>query len=154
MDPTLITFAGVAGVATNVATAIINRVNWSSRTKTAVAIGVALILTTVGIWIQVVPSAWPAIATALASIFGIGQAVYQPMKPALAKLELATTGKTSHTDDLDKIIATALTEANNDYYATTGYPTGRHAKPLTARPVGDTVEDLDDPTGPLTDPGD
>lgn len=108
MSIEMITFPLVAGIITNLVTALINRVQWSSRTKTYVALGVALFLTVAGVVFELFPQSWPTVAAGIAAVFGISQAVYPVLKPILSKLELATTGKTASVDELDAIIAEIL----------------------------------------------
>ena len=104
----MITFPLVAGIITNLVTALINRVGWSSKVKTYVAFVVALVLTVAGVIFQFFPQAWPTIAAGIAAVFGVSQALYPVLKPILAKLEEATTGKTDSIDELDAIIAEIL----------------------------------------------
>ena len=104
----MITFPLVAGIVTNLVTALINRVGWSSKIKTYVALATALVLTIAGVVFQLFPQAWPTVAAGIAAVFGVSQALYPVLKPILSKLEEATTGKTDSIDELDKIIAELL----------------------------------------------
>ena len=76
MDIGLITFPLIAGIITNLVTALINRSGWSSKAKTYVAFGVALLLTIAGVIFQIFPQAWPTVAAGIAAVFGVSQAVY------------------------------------------------------------------------------
>ena len=105
MDIGLITFPLIAGIITNLVTALINRSGWSSKAKTYVAFGVALLLTIAGVIFQIFPQAWPTVAAGIAAVFGVSQAVYPIIKPILKQLEEATTGKTATVDDLDAAAA-------------------------------------------------
>ena len=111
MSIEMITFPLVAGIITNLVTALINRVQWSSRTKTYVALGVALFLTVAGVVFELFPQSWPTVAAGIAAVFGISQAVYPVLKPLLKQLEEATTGKTDVTDEMDAIIKELLPES-------------------------------------------
>lgn len=111
MSIEMITFPLVAGIITNLVTALINRVQWSSRTKTYVALGVALFLTVAGVVFELFPQSWPTVAAGIAAVFGISQAVYPVLKPLLKQLEEATTGKTDVTDEMDAILAELLPES-------------------------------------------
>ena len=104
----MITFPLVAGIITNLVTALINRVGWSSKIKTYVALATALVLTIAGVVFQLFPQAWPTVAAGIAAVFGVSQALYPVLKPILSKLEEATTGKTDSIDELDAIIAEIL----------------------------------------------
>ena len=104
----MITFPLVAGIITNLVTALINRAGWSAKVKTYVALATALVLTIAGVIFQLFPQAWPTIAAGIAAVFGVSQALYPVLKPILSKLELATTGKTASVDELDAIIAEIL----------------------------------------------
>ena len=107
----MITFPLVAGIITNLVTALINRVQWSSRTKTHVALGVALILTVAGVVFQLFPQTWTMVAAGIAAVFGISQALYPVLKPLLKQLEYATTGKTANMDEFDAILAELMPES-------------------------------------------
>lgn len=108
MPTALITFPLIAGIITNLVTALINRAGWSSKVKTYVALSTALVLTVAGVVFQLFPQAWPTIAAGIAAAFGVSQALYPVLKPILSKLELATTGHTVSVDELDAIIAEIL----------------------------------------------
>ena len=114
MDIGLITFPLIAGIITNLVTALINRSGWSSKSKTYVAFGVALLLTIAGVIFQIFPQAWPTVAAGIAAVFGVSQAVYPIIKPILKQLEEATTGKTATVDELDAIISEALNTEDVD----------------------------------------
>ena len=107
----LITFPLIAGIITNLVTALINRVGWSSKVKTYVALTTALVLTIAGVIFQLFPQAWPTIAAGIAAVFGVSQALYPVLKPILKQLEEATTGKTDVTDEMDAIIKELLPES-------------------------------------------
>ena len=114
MDIGLITFPLIAGIITNLVTALINRSGWSSKAKTYVAFGVALLLTIAGVIFQIFPQAWPMVAAGIAAVFGVSQAVYPIIKPILKQLEEATTGKTATVDELDAIISEAINTEDVD----------------------------------------
>ena len=111
MSIEMITFPLVAGIITNLVTALINRVGWSSKIKTYVALATALVLTIAGVVFQLFPQAWPTVAAGIAAVFGVSQALYPVLKPILKQLEEATTGKTDVTDEMDAILAELLPES-------------------------------------------
>lgn len=108
MPTTAITFALIAGLLTTVITALINRVNWSPKTKVYVSAGTAVVLTVGATLFQMFPSAWETVAATCAAVFGVAQAVYPVLKPLLKQLEYATTGKTALTDDLEDFVSEAV----------------------------------------------
>ena len=107
----MITFPLVAGIITNLVTALINRVGWSSKVKTYIALGVALVLTVAGVVFELFPQSWPTVAAGIAAVFGISQAVYPVLKPILKQLEYATSGKTTNMDEFDAILAELMPES-------------------------------------------
>lgn len=80
-----------AGVGT-VVTAVLTRTPWSSSTKRAIAIAVAVLLTVIAWYATAYPLSWRLIATQLTVIYGAGQLIYAALKPTglLTWIEQAT----------------------------------------------------------------
>ena len=145
MDSTVLTFPLVAGIIVSVVTSIINRVSWDAKTKNVIAFATAAILTAAGVGFQLVPDAWTVVASFILAVYGVSQAVWATMKPLLRKLEIATSGKAERSDEVEAIIDDARGVATDNHLAAVGEPArGKHDL--------DPDEDLDDPTGALTDP--
>ena len=100
----LITFPAIAGAVVTVATAIINRVQWSSRTKNLVALMLAVLLVVGGVLAELFPDQWQIIASGVLAAYGVSQAVFAGLKPSLQRLESATSGGTI-TEDIGDLLA-------------------------------------------------
>ena len=105
----LITFPAIAGAVVTVATAIINRVQWSSRTKNLVALILAVLLVAGGVLAELYPDRWQVIAAGILAAYGVSQAIYVALKAPLKRLESATSGGTI-TEDIGDLLA----EIDND----------------------------------------
>ena len=100
----LITFPAIAGAIVTVATAIINRVQWSSRTKNLVALILAILLVAGGVLAELYPDRWQVIASGILAAYGTSQAIYAALKKPLQRLESATSGGTI-TGDIGDLLA-------------------------------------------------
>ena len=100
----LITFPAIAGAIVTVATAIINRVQWSSRTKNLVALILAILLVAGGVLAKLYPDRWQVIAAGILAAYGTSQAIYAALKKPLQRLESATSGGTI-TCDIGDLLA-------------------------------------------------
>ena len=100
----IIAFPVFAGVIVTVATAIINRVQWSSRTKNLVALMLAVLLVVGGVLAELFPDQWQIIASGVLAAYGVSQAVFAGLKPSLQRLESATSGGTI-TSDIGDLLA-------------------------------------------------
>ena len=105
----LITFPAIAGAIVTVATAIINRVQWSPRTKNLVALILAVLLVAAGVLAELYPDRWQVIAAGILAAYGVSQAIYVALKAQLKRLESATSGGTI-TEDIGDLLA----EIDND----------------------------------------
>ena len=100
----LITFPAIAGAIVTVATAIINRVQWSAKTKNLVAIILAGLLVVGGVLAELYPDRWQVIAGGILAAYGVSQAIYAALKAPLKRLESATSGGTI-TEDIGDLLA-------------------------------------------------
>ena len=94
----LITFPAVAGAIVTVATAIINRVNWSAKIKNLVALVIGVLLVAGGVLAELYPDKWQIIASGILASYGVSQAIYAALKTPLQRLEAATSGGTITVD--------------------------------------------------------
>ena len=99
----LITFPAIAGAIVTVATAIINRVQWSAKTKNLVALVIAVLLVAGGVLAELFPDKWQVIAAGILAAYGTSQAIYAALKNPLQKLESATSGGTI-TEDIGDLL--------------------------------------------------
>ena len=90
----MITFPAIAGAIVTVATAVINRVQWSAKIKNLVALGLAVLLVAGGVLAELYPDKWQVIAAGVLAAYGTSQAIYAALKNPLQKLESATSGGT------------------------------------------------------------
>ena len=100
----MITFPAIAGAIVTVATAVINRVQWSAKIKNLVALGLAVLLVAGGVLAELYPDKWQVIATGVLAVYGTSQAIYAALKNPLQKLESATSGGTI-TGDIGDLLA-------------------------------------------------
>ena len=100
----LITFPAIAGAIVTVATAIINRVQWSAKVKNLVALVLAVLLVAGGVLAELFPDQWQVIAAGILSAYGVSQAIYAALKAPLKRLESATSGGTI-TEDIGDLLA-------------------------------------------------
>ena len=100
----LITFPAIAGAVVTVATAIINRVNWSARVKNLIALLIAVLLVIGGVLAELFPDKWQVIAAGILAAYGVSQAIYVALKKPLQRLESATSGGTI-TEDIGDLLA-------------------------------------------------
>ena len=100
----LITFPAIAGAIVTVATAIINRVQWSAKVKNLVALVLAVLLVAGGVLAELFPDQWQVIAAGILSAYGVSQAIYAALKKPLKRLESATSGGTI-TEDIGDLLA-------------------------------------------------
>ena len=100
----LITFPAVAGAIVTVATAIINRVQWSAKIKNLIALVLAVLLVAGGVLAELFPDQWQVIAAGILSAYGVSQAIYAALKNPLQRLESATSGGTI-TEDIGDLLA-------------------------------------------------
>ena len=100
----LITFPAIAGAIVTVATAIINRVQWSAKVKNLVALVLAVLLVAGGVLAEIYPDQWQVIAAGILSVYGVSQAIYAALKAPLKRLESATSGGTI-TEDIGDLLA-------------------------------------------------
>ena len=94
----LITFPAIAGAVVTVATAIINRVNWSAKIKNLVALVIGVLLVAGGVLAELYPDKWQIIASGILATYGVSQAIYAALKTPLQRLEAATSGGTTTVD--------------------------------------------------------
>ena len=94
----LITFPAIAGAVVTVATAIINRVNWSAKIKNLVALVIWVLLVAGGVLAELYPDKWQIIASGILATYGVSQAIYAALKTPLQRLEAATSGGTITVD--------------------------------------------------------
>ena len=99
----LITFPAIAGAIVTVATAVINRVQWSAKIKNLVALGLAVLLVVGGVLAELFPDQWQIISAGILSAYGVSQAIYAALKKPLQKLEYATSGGTI-TEDIGDLL--------------------------------------------------
>ena len=97
----LITFPAIAGAIVTVATAIINRVQWSAKVKNLVALVLAVLLVAGGVLAELFPDQWQIVSAGILSTYGVSQAIYAALKKPLQKLESATSGGTITEDSGD-----------------------------------------------------
>ena len=100
----LITFPAIAGAIVTVVTAVINRVQWSAKTKNLVALVLAVLLVAGGVLAEIYPDQWQVIAAGILAAYGVSQAIYAALKKPLKRLESATSGGTI-TDDIGDLLA-------------------------------------------------
>ena len=100
----LITFPAIAGAVVTVATAVINRVQWSAKIKNLVALGLAVLLVVGGVLAELYPDRWQVIAAGILAAYGTSQAIYAALKKPLQRLESATSGGTI-TEDIGDLLA-------------------------------------------------
>ena len=100
----LITFPAIAGAIVTVATAIINRVQWSAKVKNLVALVLAVLLVAGGVLAELFPDQWQVIAAGVLAAYGVSQAIYAALKKPLQRLESATSGGTI-TEDIGDLLA-------------------------------------------------
>ena len=100
----LITFPAIAGAIVTVATAIINRVQWSAKVKNLVALVLAVLLVAGGVLAELFPDQWQVIAAGILAAYGTSQAIYAALKAPLKRLEVATSGGTI-TGDIGDLLA-------------------------------------------------
>ena len=100
----MITFPAIAGAIVTVATAVINRVQWSAKIKNLVALGLAVLLVAGGVLAELYPDKWQVIAAGVLAAYGTSQAIYAALKNPLQKLESATSGGTI-TGDIGDLLA-------------------------------------------------
>ena len=100
----IITFPAIAGAVVTVATAVINRVQWSAKIKNLVALGLAVLLVAGGVLAELYPDKWQVIAAGILAAYGTSQAIYAALKKPLQKLESATSGGTI-TEDIGDLLA-------------------------------------------------
>ena len=105
----LITFPAIAGAVVTVATAVINRVQWSAKIKNLVALVIAVLLVAGGVLAELYPDRWQVIAAGILAAYGTSQAIYVALKAPLKRLESATSGGTI-TEDIGDLLA----EIDND----------------------------------------
>lgn len=99
----LITFPAIAGAIVTVATAIINRVQWSAKIKNLVALGLAVLLVVGGVLAELFPDKWQVISAGILAAYGVSQALYAALKNPLKRLEAATSGGTI-TEDIGDLL--------------------------------------------------
>ena len=100
----LITFPAIAGAVVTVATAIINRVQWSAKIKNLVALVIGVLLVAGGVLAELYPDKWQIIASGILATYGVSQAIYAALKTPLQRLEAATSGGTI-TEDIGDLLA-------------------------------------------------
>ena len=100
----LITFPAIAGAVVTVATAIINRVQWSAKIKNLVALVLAVLLVAGGVLAELYPDQWQIISAGILAAYGTSQAIYAALKNPLQRLESATSGGTI-TEDIGDLLA-------------------------------------------------
>ena len=100
----IITFPAIAGAVVTVATAVINRVQWSAKIKNLVALGLAVLLVAGGVLAELYPDKWQVIAAGILAAYGTSQAIYAALKKPIQKLESATSGGTI-TEDIGDLLA-------------------------------------------------
>ena len=100
----LITFPAIAGAIVTVATAIINRVQWSAKVKNLVALIPAILLVAGGVLAELFPDKWQVISAGILAAYGTSQAIYAALKKPLQRLESATSGGTI-TGDIGDLLA-------------------------------------------------
>ena len=100
----LITFPAIAGAIVTVATAVINRVQWSAKIKNLVALVLAVLLVAGGVLAELYPDKWQVIAAGILAAYGVSQAIYVALKSPLKRLESATSGGTI-TEDIGDLLA-------------------------------------------------
>ena len=105
----LITFPAIAGAVVTVATAIINRVQWSAKIKNLVALVIGVLLVAGGVLAELYPDKWQIIASGILATYGVSQAIYAALKTPLQRLEAATSGGTISVD-----IGDLLAEVDSD----------------------------------------
>ena len=100
----LITVPAIAGAIVTVATAIINRVQWSAKVKNLIALVIGVLLVAGGVLAELYPDKWQIIASGILATYGVSQAIYAALKAPLKRLESATSGGTI-TEDIGDLLA-------------------------------------------------
>ena len=86
-----ITVPALAGILAPFIIAMLNRVHWSAKAKTGVAVSFYALVTVGVLFAQSYPDKWKAFASVLLTVFIAGQAAFSALKPSglLDKVERA-----------------------------------------------------------------